>query len=286
MRAFQHESVFAAYQPLLNQLMLGDIVPSRAGETYEIEDMCLLFEDPTRSCAPERAKTPRSLGFIEGAQLVGSKGDGDLMARLFPAMSSFTDFSAMYGDRVADYNQIDSLLQKLRDEPDTRQAVLTLWDPSRDNVHGRADYPCTIAIQFRIRKHKLDMSVSMRSNDIIRGFYHDAVQFSLLQITLAAALGVPPGKYFHHAGSFHLYTSDLATVDKHIEMIRDNRHTEQPVIIKPLAKRDWSYGQIRSEVQAALYSTNSRIFTPGGEMIREMVAKRHEYITSRVAPAK
>jgi thymidylate synthase len=104
--------------------------------------------------------------------------------------------------------------RKLRDDPDTRQAVITLWDPALDrhDPQPKRDYPCTVMLHFMIRGGKLTLRVHMRSNDVWLGLPYDVFQFTQLQLTLARALGIEAGDYVHQASSLHLYERDLTAV--------------------------------------------------------------------------
>jgi thymidylate synthase len=102
-------------------------------------------------------------------------------------------------------NQLPIIVERLREDPDTRQAVITLWDPEFDAHGGKKDHPCTSLFNFRIRDGKLNMSTFMRSNDAIHGWTFDLIQFSMLMQSIASSLQVGVGTYSHHVGSFHIY---------------------------------------------------------------------------------
>ena len=67
------------------------------------------------------------------------------------------------------------------------------------------DTPCTYAIQFTIVHGRLDMCVTMRSNDLWYGFCNDQYQFSKLQELIALKLDIETGTYYHFAHNMHLY---------------------------------------------------------------------------------
>lgn len=120
-------------------------------------------------------------------------------------------FHGAYGNRIG--RQLDDVVHKLRDDPLTRQAVITLWNPDLDNEPGHLDYPCTLAIGFSLHgfaNDRLHMHVQMRSNDVWLGLPYDMFQFGQLQYTIANILGVYPGRYTHSAWSMHLYEANLA----------------------------------------------------------------------------
>ena len=106
------------------------------------------------------------------------------------------------------HNQIDYVVGKLREQPKTRHAAISIYD-AKEFEQYRKDTPCTYAIQFTILNDKLNMSVYMRSNDIWYGFCNDQYQFSMLQKMIADILSIDVVWYYHHAHNMHLYNDKL-----------------------------------------------------------------------------
>jgi thymidylate synthase len=101
---------------------------------------------------------------------------------------------------------MEAIVKRLREDPETRRAWVTIWDPMRDLlVEDVKNYPCTTALQFTCRNDRLLIQVQMRANDAWHGLAYDAFVFGQLQLTVCDALGVEPGEYRHHATSLHLY---------------------------------------------------------------------------------
>jgi thymidylate synthase len=157
-----------------------------------------------------------AIGAVEAAQLIAGSSDPQLVLRLAPQMERYTDpasydgsermFWGAYGERIK--MQAYAQIRKFITDPNTRQAVITLWDPWLDNVDYKHDYPCTIALQFHMRDGLLEMNTIMRSNDAWLGLPYDVYQFTQLQHSVAYALNTLPGCYRHTALSLHLYERD------------------------------------------------------------------------------
>ena len=113
-----------------------------------------------------------------------------------------------YGYQWERNNQIDYVYNLLKNEPDTRQAVITILD-MKEHDEFTYDTPCTTAIQFTIVHGRLDMCVTMRSNDLWYGFCNDQYQFSRLQALMAFRLKIEPGAYYHFAHNMHLYNDKI-----------------------------------------------------------------------------
>lgn len=112
-----------------------------------------------------------------------------------------------YGPRLftADWhNQFESVAALLKRKPTSRQAVIQLFDNS-DLAGSYKDIPCTCTLQFMVREEKLNLTVTMRSNDVYKGLPHDVFSFTMLQEIMATMLKLPIGDYTHFAASLHLY---------------------------------------------------------------------------------
>ena len=65
--------------------------------------------------------------------------------------------------------------------------------------------------------HKiLNMTVLMRSNDLIFGFCNDQYCFSQLQKYVASRIGATVGDYYHFAQDLHIYLPSTNVYPKHI----------------------------------------------------------------------
>ena len=113
-----------------------------------------------------------------------------------------------YGWQWQRNNQIDYVIAKLKDNPNTRHAAISIYDAKEWSSYQK-DTPCTYAVQFTILDNKLNMSVLMRSNDIWYGFCNDQYQFSMLQQLVAKRLTIEIGTYYHFAHNLHLYNNKL-----------------------------------------------------------------------------
>ena len=105
-------------------------------------------------------------------------------------------------------SQLDYIVGLLKDNPDTRQACISIYD-GKEHPDYKTDTPCTYAIQFTILHGRLDMCVTMRSNDLWFGFCNDQYCFSRLQEMASKRLNIEPGVYYHFAHNMHLYNDKI-----------------------------------------------------------------------------
>ncbi|WP_417498205.1 thymidylate synthase [Maricaulis sp.] len=113
-------------------------------------------------------------------------------------------------------NQIDRVIRRLTERPDTRRAVISILGPD-DFGPGRKEAPCTTALQFIRRRERIHLIAMMRSNDAYLGFPHDVFCFTMIQEFVARSLGVGVGEYHHFATSLHLYEHDLEGASKYLD---------------------------------------------------------------------
>ena len=104
--------------------------------------------------------------------------------------------------------QLDMVIEMLKQKPETRQATISIYDGKEITDYAH-DTHCTYAVQFTIVHGRLDMCVTMRSNDLWYGFCNDQYCFSMLQGLVAHELNVEPGVYYHFAHNMHLYNDKI-----------------------------------------------------------------------------
>lgn len=114
-----------------------------------------------------------------------------------------------YGPRIL--RQIDYVANELTLDPASRRAnimILSEKDQYVSEALGRGEtnceYICTNGFNFYIRNGELNMSVSMRSNNYLTTVCQDVFVFMELQNHVADMLGLPTGRYEHHAMSGHV----------------------------------------------------------------------------------
>ena len=105
-------------------------------------------------------------------------------------------------------SQLDYIVKLFKENPETRQACISIYD-GKEHPDYKTDTPCTYAVQFTILHGRLDMCVTMRSNDLWYGFCNDQYCFSKLQKMVSDKLNIEPGVYYHFAHNMHLYNDKI-----------------------------------------------------------------------------
>lgn len=117
-----------------------------------------------------------------------------------------TWFRGAYGPKFVE--QIGYVADTLRRDPESRQAMMTLW---RERPGATRDVPCTVALQWLIRDGALHCVVTMRSSDAWLGVPYDWHTFAMMTTMLSIVLRPMPlrlGNLHLTAGSQHLYDRD------------------------------------------------------------------------------
>lgn len=115
-------------------------------------------------------------------------------------------------------SQFEYIIRTLKGDPQSRRASMVLLNYNHLYL-GNTDLVCTYAINFFIDQGYLNMTVMMRSNDVIWGFTNDAFCFWNLyhfvyQVLKTTMPELRTGFYTHMANSMHVY-------DRHYRMIAD-----------------------------------------------------------------
>ena len=113
-----------------------------------------------------------------------------------------------YGWQWQRNDQIGEVINILKNYRETRQACISIYDGKEIDKYTY-DTPCTYAIQFTIVHNRLNMCVTMRSNDLWYGFCNDQYQFSKLQELIAKEINMEIGTYYHFAHNLHIYSDKL-----------------------------------------------------------------------------
>jgi len=116
-----------------------------------------------------------------------------------------------YGWQWQRNKQLAKVINLLKREKYTRQATISIYDGKEIDKYTN-DTPCTYAVQFTIVDNRLNMCVTMRSNDLWYGFCNDQYQFSRLQELVAKEINMDIGTYYHFAHNLHIYNDKLGLI--------------------------------------------------------------------------
>lgn len=197
---------------------------------------------PTRNANP-------FFHLFESLWMLSGRNDLPWLAQFNKQMAAYSDDGgktqpAAYGHRWISHfgvDQITAAVQELTERPNSRRAVIDMWDSANDMLKalaGSKDVPCNTTIFLKIRGGKLEMTVCCRSNDLWWGCHGaNAVHFSVLQEYIAAHLNVPMGCMYQISNDYHLYTDrvkfdldDMASEVSANDHYRSGRAITTPIV--------------------------------------------------------
>jgi hypothetical protein len=150
------------------------------------------------------------------AMLAGDAGNNvEVLSYFARNMLLFSDdgerYNAFYGTRSRHTfgDQLRGVVDELSRDPESRQAVINLWNPE-DLWAKTKDKACNLCMIFDVVDGKLNMTTFNRSNDAIWGGVTGAnvVHLSFFQEYVAGALGRPIGVWHHSSANLHVYMSN------------------------------------------------------------------------------
>ncbi len=171
-------------------------------------------------------------------------------------------FHGAYGKRLRrhlGFDQFARAYSALKENPDSRQVVLQIWDgeidlPASDGRPVAADIPCNIVSLLKVRNGRLEWMQVMRSNDIFRGIPYDFVQFTFLQEIMAGWLGVEVGAYCHVSDSLHAYIKDIPRI---LSATTVQSEPDTSGLTLPFAESDAAFRQLAIAVDQIVRADSS-----------------------------
>jgi Thymidylate synthase len=183
--------------------------------TYQRPCERVLF-NPIRDCNP-------FFHFFETLWILAGRNDVKWASYFLPRIADYSDdgisFHGAYGYRMRrrfHHDQLEWVVNHLREDPTSRRAVVTIHNAGDDHTDDSKDIPCNIALDFLHRNDALHLTVFNRSNDMLWGAYGaNVVQFSTILEFVAGMLGCKVGTYTQVSNSFHVYRDEPAWIRVH-----------------------------------------------------------------------
>lgn len=110
--------------------------------------------------------------------------------------------------------------ESLEADKDTRQAIMRFSLPEHQWI-GNKDQTCTMHGNWLIRENKLNLTITMRSQDMVKGAVYDWPWFCSLMDKMLLELKpkyptLEKGTYTHFVHSVHCYEKDSEVIQKMI----------------------------------------------------------------------
>lgn len=199
------------YRQILKLVLTqGERRKVRSFNTIELSPFIYSLSDPLKNIVSSPLRNiNRAFSVAEFLWLMSGRNDLEMISHYNSKLKAFSDngsiLSGAYGPTLVD--QLKYVFAALEKDLFTRQAVISTWKPSP--VLSK-DIPCTLSLQFLVDStYHLNLIVNMRSNDAWLGFPYDVYNFTMIQNYLAFKLSLEVGRYYHVAGSMHLYEEHI-----------------------------------------------------------------------------
>lgn len=139
-------------------------------------------------------------------------------------------------------NQVDNLIDKLKNDRDSRRHLVTLWDISRG--HEMELKPCVYETQWVVLGNELNLKVISRSTDTTLGKPYNVWQYWVLLQIIASEVGLEPGEMTFSMAIPHYYDRHEEEVKKQIEYYYENEErieNEEIVVDIDLSKGFYNF---------------------------------------------
>lgn len=133
------------------------------------------------------------------------------------------NIGSVYGNTVADYNQMNNLLNSLINDPDSRRHIIDLWQLEEfKKPHGLK--PCAYQSVWNVRHGRdgidyLDMKLIQRSSDFMVAGCINQMQYLALMQMVAQVTGYTPGEFTWDVQNIQIY-------DRHIKQAVEQLNRE------------------------------------------------------------
>jgi thymidylate synthase len=130
---------------------------------------------------------------------------------------------------VVEVDQIASVIELLKTDPNSRRMVVTAWEPG--NALNSKLPPCHYTFAFNVQGNKLNCHLTQRSGDIAIGIPFNLAAYSLLTQIIGQETGFELGFFSHTIVDAHIYVN-------HIDGLREQlKRTPKPLPRLEIARR-------------------------------------------------
>lgn len=176
-----------------------------AGEFADVKELLNLTAEVQNAALPD--------AIIEKHKV---QEEYDWMVRNFTVQGEVPELhhENSYASRLYSYmgrkNQVEWLVNRLRKNPSTRSASISMFEPLTDEGY----IPCVSLLDFQETDGQLNMTAYCRALDFGCKAYVNLVMLHLIQQDIAEEVGVPCGKLMLLVKSAHFYMRDREKVLK------------------------------------------------------------------------
>ena len=153
-------------------------------------------------------------GSLENLQRLGF--DDRAQGELGPVYGfQWRHWGAEYKSNESGFDQIKDIVDKLKNDPESRRIILNAWNVS--DLHKMVLPPCHVMCQFYVTKKKyLSCNMYQRSADMFLGVPFNITSYALLTHMLAQVTGLQALRLNMFFGDCHIYENHVNQVKEQL----------------------------------------------------------------------
>lgn len=114
-------------------------------------------------------------------------------------------------------DQLQLLIDNIRNDPHSRRHILSAWNPSQLNQMSLP--PCHVMAQFYVSsdRRSLDCQLYQRSGDLFLGVPYNIASYAILTYMIGHITGLRPRRLIHIIGDAHIYVNHSEQVNRQLK---------------------------------------------------------------------
>lgn len=112
-----------------------------------------------------------------------------------------------YGYQIRKYKQVDTLLNTLKQDPQSRRMIVSFWNI--EDLPDMALQPCAYQTLWDVADDRLNCMLVQRSGDMGLGVPFNMAQYAVLVHLIAQSVGLKPGLFTHVINNAHIYENHV-----------------------------------------------------------------------------
>ena len=153
-------------------------------------------------------------------------------------------------------DQLQNSLDLLRANPNSRQNVVTAWNPGE--IEQMALPPCHLLFQWQVMEGRLNCALYQRSCDSFLGVPFNIASYSLLTHIMASMAGLKVGEFVWIGGDVHIYRNHFEQVTRQLERNVPPKSPQLRILRNRDRFEDWQF----EDFQLVDYNPMSAIRAP------------------------
>jgi thymidylate synthase len=197
------------YKKLIFQCLHSNNIyyhPTRKTNLFQLFNINIIYPCKYYPLLTTRAFYPKT-SIAEMLWILSGENNINFISKHSKIWGSFYNGQDTYGGRLmTPINQIQSIINNLKNNIYSKQQYFTYWDP-KDLIDKKSlNIPCILGGQFIFETNGLSLKINMRSSDLIYGLPYDIFSHYILLIIIANTLKLPANKLYFNISNLHIYS--------------------------------------------------------------------------------